>query len=152
MDKLNKTGMELIRGAIVAVMSIWETYVHDLFQEAFQVVINSTLGRKKILSHLEKQWRGCSAIIKEELQREAVNSYGGRMEDLAHELLRSEQSDLPQVGERISWRSERNDPRSEGTLITWRKLLDAHCDSVLRKRILPIFGTIDNATGIDGLF
>lgn len=150
--KLNTTGMEFIRGAIVAVMSVWETYVHDLFQEAFQVVIDSTLERKKSLSHLEKQWPACSAIIKKEMKREAEKSYDGQVEDLAYELLKSEQSDLRRDGEQIAWRSERNDPRSDGNLTTWRELLDAHCDRVLQEPVLPIFGTIDNATTIDGLF
>ena len=139
--ELDDTGMEFVRGGIVAIMSAWESYVHDLFEEAFEVVIKvcSTYGRETGLRHLYKQWPPSRTIIQTEVERQAAQKHGSRVEVLAFDLLLEA------------------DQESEGEKKTWEKLLNAHCDRVLHgKTLLPIFDSRgigrDNVMTIDELF
>lgn len=63
--KLNELGREFIRGGIVAVMAAWDSYVHDLFNEAFDTVITVCSGQEKRFERLIKQWPASSEIIRE---------------------------------------------------------------------------------------
>ena len=114
---LDETGMEFIRGGIVAVVSAWESYVQDLFKEAFDILIKIGSGQQPSLENLSKIWPGCRPIIEELLKKKAKRTSA---EAVAYEILS---------------RSE-----DEGTEKVWIELLHKHCESVLeRKTLLPVF-------------
>ena len=140
--ELDDTGMEFVRGGIVAIMSAWESYVHDLFEEAFGVVIKvcSTDRRgESSLSHLHERWPACRTIIENEIKQQAAQKCKGHVAVLTYDLLQDA------------------DQRSGGQKKTWRNMLDAHCDRVLHgKTLQPIFrcqGTgCENIMSLDELF
>lgn len=67
---LNQTGMEFIRGGIVAVMAAWESYVHDLFDEAFDAVLLICSGRERSLKNLREKWPNCRKILERTMKNQ----------------------------------------------------------------------------------
>ena len=61
---LNETGMEFIRGGIVATVAAWESYVQDVFMEAFEILIKLGSGKPQSIETLKIQWPGCEAALK----------------------------------------------------------------------------------------
>lgn len=139
-NDLDERGMEFVRGGMVAIMSAWEGYVHDLFKEAFGLIIDiySTPGtdQESSLSNLKSSpWRKCCTIIQEEVKHEAKTKHEGCMKRLVYDLLLQE---------------------DEGTDCEWRRMLDSYCDRLLHGKTLPKFSLpkIDgkNTMCIDELF
>jgi len=58
-----KSRTEFIRGGIVAMMAAWESYVHDLLNEAFDDFVDVCSGETKSLKDLETRWLACSDFI-----------------------------------------------------------------------------------------
>lgn len=67
---LNEKGMEFIRGGILAVMAAWESYVSDLFDEAFEVLIIVCSGPERNLEQLQAKWPTCRKIIEKTLKNQ----------------------------------------------------------------------------------
>ena len=124
--ELNESGMEFIRGGIVALMAAWENYVHDLFDEAFDTLIIICSGPEGSLERLEKQWSACSGIIKKAMKDE----------EEAYKLMKKTDQGPDKL-----WMELLNTHR--------RKILD-------QRTLQPIFNYMaarkDNAMTIDGLF
>ena len=113
---LDETGMNFIRGGIVDVVSVWESYVQDLFKEAFDILIKIGSGQQPSLESLSKMWPGCRPVIHELLKEKAKTSAG-------YELLLS---------------------ADKGTEKVWIQLLHTHCEKMLEHTtILPIFSNSD---------
>lgn len=53
---LNDTGMEFIRGGIVATVVAWEKYVQDVFKEAFDIIIQVSSNKQE---NIENLWHKC---------------------------------------------------------------------------------------------
>lgn len=66
----DKSRMEFLRGGIVAMMAAWESYVHDLLNEAFDVFVDVCSGPEKSLKCLEARWPACRDIIKKAIKSE----------------------------------------------------------------------------------
>ena len=60
---LDDTGMEFIRGGIVATVAAWESFVQDLFKEAFDILIAVGAGEPARIDNLRTVWPGCDAAI-----------------------------------------------------------------------------------------
>ena len=138
---LDETGQEFIRGGIVAIMAAWESYVHDLFQEAFYILLEVGSSKYRSLDDLHKFWPTCRTIIQDEIKRRAcAEKKGDHVEVVAYDLLcAAEKSSEVTGGEKV-----------------WFQLLRTHCESVLdKKTLLPIFSPQDSeewAMTIDELF
>lgn len=134
--KLDDDGviMEYLRGGIVAIVSAWEEYVHDLFEEAFEVFIDecSTGPEGKSINYLHKRWPTFRTIIENETKRklESEKKDGGRAPEVLFFDLLLKQDD------------------------SWREMLNNHCHKILDQgAFLPIFDCQDDRiTSIDGLF
>lgn len=133
---LDETGQEFIRGGIVAIMAAWESYVHDIFQEAFNILLKIGSGEHQSLDSLHQFWPSCRTIIQEEIKRRACQK-GDRVEVVAYDLLCAAE-------------------KSTGDEKVWVKLLHAHCENVLEKKtLLPIFSSQKSdqwAMTIDNVF
>ena len=60
---LNGTGIEFIRGGIIATVAAWEGFVLDLFKEAFEILIKVGSGKSVSIENLKEIWPGCDAAI-----------------------------------------------------------------------------------------
>ena len=130
---LDETGQEFIRGGIVAIMSAWESYIHDLFQEAFNILVRVGSGEQQNLGTLHRSWPACRTIIQDEIKRKAEKK-GDRVEVVAYDLL-CEAEKLPEDGDNEK---------------IWVKLLRTHCQNVLeQKTLLPIFSCQLQSVGRD---
>ena len=130
----DETGQEFIRGGIVAIMAAWESYVHDLFKEAFNILLKVGSGENRSLEQLHQFWPNCRTIIQDEIKRRA-SAKGDRVEVVAYDLLCAAEKSPEKI---------------------WVQLLRTHCENVLEKKtLLPIFSsqTSDEwAMPIDELF
>lgn len=130
-NELDEFGLEFIRGGVVAVMVAWEAYVHDLFEEAFNVVTEICMGESESLIHLQQQWPACRTIIQNEIDRQ----YGQDKTKVgvgAYELL----EEAEKTGKEA-----------------WRRMLDDHSERVLREKTLrPIFDVTNGQNSIDQMF
>lgn len=132
---------EFVRGGIVAIMAAWESFVLDLFEEAFGVVIDvcSTENGKKNLRCLQERWPTCRTIIYNEVELQAKTKNRPIYEVVARKVV------------------EGANERSNRGKRHWRRMLDEHRDRILHtKTLLPIFNfsSIDseNVMCIDELF
>ena len=140
--ELDDTGMEFVRGGIVAIMSAWESYVHDLFEEAFAVVTDVSSRYRcdeSSLARLQDRWPACRTIIENEIKQQAAQKCKDHVEVLTYELL------------------QEGDQQSGSRKKTWKIMMDAHCDRVLHgKTLLPIFSCRgigrENTMSMDELF
>ena len=55
--------MEFIREGIVATVAAWESYVQDLFKEAFEILIQIGSGKPPSIENLKRKWPGCNAAL-----------------------------------------------------------------------------------------
>lgn len=60
---LDETGMEFVRGGIIATVAAWECYIVDLFKEAFKVLIKIGYGEPASIDNLKRAWPDCEATI-----------------------------------------------------------------------------------------
>ena len=126
-DTLNDTGVAFVRGGVVAVVATWENYVQDLFKE---ILIEVGSGEHESLDDLSKIWPDCRKVIQNEYKRRVAAK---KHEDVeAYEVLFLEDKTKKKV---------------------WMQLLDAHCQNVLGKTIVPIFSDSDKTyDSVDRLF
>lgn len=61
---LDDTGMEFIRGGIIATVAAWERFVLNLFDEAFKILVKIGLGEPVSVENLKSLWPGCEDAIK----------------------------------------------------------------------------------------
>lgn len=129
-NELDEFGLEFIRGGVVAVMVAWEAYVHDLFEEAFNVVTEICMGESESLIHLRQQWPVSRTIIQNEIDRQYGQRDKMKMGVETYKLLEE---------------AERTGKKA------WRRMLDDHSERVLRETLRPIFD-VNGQRSIDQMF
>ena len=78
---LNESGTEFIRGGIVATVAAWESFVVDLFTEAFEILIKVGSGKPASIENLKKIWPGFKRLIEKERKNKKQSQLEGKSEE-----------------------------------------------------------------------